>query len=60
METDSFVKNTNFNKIIKDLQNLEESFDFSNSNKDQELFSNENKKVLRKFKIETPKKQPYR
>ena len=50
-----FQKSINFIKIIKDLRNLEESFDFSNSNKDQELFSNENKKVLSNFKIETPK-----
>ena len=30
-------------------------FDFSNLNKEHELFSNVNKKVLGKFKIETPK-----
>ena len=31
-------------------------FDFSNFDKNHELFSNKNKKVIRKFKTETPKK----
>ena len=41
--------------IIKDLKNLEDIFDFSNLDKNHELFSEKNKKVIGKFKIETPK-----
>ena len=40
--------------IIKDLYNLKDLFDFSNLNKEHKLFSNKNKKVVGKFKIETP------
>ena len=58
MDTDSFVLSFNTKNIIQDLHNLKEYiFDFSNLNEpsDHELFSNINKKVLGKFKIETPK-----
>ena len=41
--------------IIKDLKNLEDKFDFSNLDKNHELFSERNKKVIGKFKKETPK-----
>ena len=41
--------------IIKDLKNLEEIFDFSNLDENHELFSERNKTVIGKFKIETPK-----
>ena len=41
--------------IIKDLKNLENIFDFSNLDKNHELFSEKNKKIIGKFKIETPK-----
>ena len=41
--------------IIKDLKSLENIFDFSNLDENRELFSNKNKKVIGKFKIETPK-----
>ena len=41
--------------IIKDLKNLEDVFDFSNLDENHELFSNKNKKVIGKFKIETSK-----
>ena len=50
MDTDSFVLSVNTNYIIKDSKNLEVLFDFSNLNKNQELFSNKNKKVIGKFK----------
>ena len=56
MDTDSFVLSVNTKDIIKDLKSLEDIFDFSNLDKNLELFSNKNKKVLSKFKIETPKK----
>ena len=55
MDTDSFVLSVNTKDIIKDLKNLEDIFDFSNLDKNHELFSNKNKKVIGKYKIETPK-----
>ena len=55
MDTDSFVLSVNTKDIIKDLKNLGGKFDFSNLDKNHELFSNKNKKVIGKFKIETPK-----
>ena len=53
--TDSFVLSVNTRDVIKDLKNLEDIFDFSNLDKNHELFSNKNKKVIGKFKIETSK-----
>ena len=55
MDSDSFVLSVNTKDIIKNLQNLEDIFDFSNLGKTHELFSNKNKKIIGKFKIETPK-----
>ena len=55
MDTDSFVLSVNTKDIIKDLKHLEDIFDFNNLDENHELFSNNNKKVLCKFKIETPK-----
>ena len=54
MDCDSFVLSIETQNIINDLKNLEELFDFSNLDKNQEFFSNQNKKVVGKFKIETP------
>ena len=51
----AFVLSLNTKNIIQDLNKLKKYFDFSNLNKDHELFSKINKKVLGKFKIETPK-----
>ena len=53
--TDRFILSVNTKDIIKDLKNLEVIFGFSNLDKNHELFSNKNKKVIGKFKIETPK-----
>ena len=55
MDTDSFVLSVNTKDIIKDLKNLEYMFEFSNLDKNHEIFSNKNKKVLGFFKTETPK-----
>ena len=55
MGTDSFILSVNTNDIIRDFKNLEDIFDFSNLDDKHELFSNENKKVIGKFKRETPK-----
>ena len=53
-DCDSMVLSIRTDDIISDLKNLEDLFDFSNLNPNNELFSNKNKKVLGKFKIETP------
>ena len=53
MDTDSFVLSLNTKDFIGDLKNLEDIFDFSNLDKNHELFSNKNKKLIGKFKIET-------
>ena len=51
IDTDSFVLSVNTKDVIKDLKNLEDIFDFSNLDKNHELFSNKNKKVIGFFKI---------
>ena len=55
MDTDSFVLSVNTKVIIKHLKNLDDIFDLSNWVENHELFSNKNKKVFGKYKIETPK-----
>ena len=40
--------------LSKTYKILEDLFDFSNLNKNHEIFSNKNRKVVGKFKIETP------
>ena len=55
MDCDSFVLSVETQNIINDLKNLENLFDFSNLDKNHELFSDKKKKVVGKFKIETPK-----
>ena len=46
----------NTNDIVKDLKKLEDIFDFSNADANHELFSIKKKKMIGKFKLETPKK----
>ena len=55
LDTDGMILSMKTKDIIKDLKNLENIFDFSNLDKNHELFSEKNKKVIGKFKIETPK-----
>ena len=55
MDCDSFILCIKSEFIIKDLKNLENMFDFSIIDENHELYSEKNKKVLDKFKIETPK-----
>ena len=55
IDTDGMFLSMKTKDIIKDLKNLEDIFDFSNLDKNHELFSEKNKKVIGKFKIETPK-----
>ena len=54
IDTDAFVLSMNTNDIIRDLEKLEDLFDSSNLDKNHELFNNKNRKVIGKFKIETP------
>ena len=44
MDTDIFVLSLNTKDMIKDLRNIEDIFDFSNLDKNHELFGNKNKK----------------
>ena len=55
MDCDSFILSTKSENIIKDLKNLEDIIDFSNIDENHELYSEKNKKILGKFKIETTK-----
>ena len=55
IDTDGMFFSRKTKDIIKDLKNLEDIFDFSNLDKYHELSSERNKKVIGKFKIETPK-----
>ena len=55
MDCDSFVLSIKTENINKDLKNLEDIIDFSNIDQNHELYNQKNKKVLVKFKIETPK-----
>ena len=55
IDTDGMFLSMKTKDIIKDLKNLEDIFDFSNLDKNHELFSEKNKKVIGKFKLETPK-----
>ena len=44
IETDAMILSMRTENIIKDLKNLEDIFDFSNLDKNHELYSNKNKK----------------
>ena len=55
IDTDAFVLSIDSDNINIDLKNLEDIIDFSNLDKDHELYSTKNKKVVGIFKIETPK-----
>ena len=57
-DTDAFIMSLKTTNIINDLsilQNRYQIFDFSNLNKEHQLFSNEYKKIPGYLKIETPK-----
>ena len=55
IDTDGMFLSTKIQNIINDLKNLEDIFDFSNFDKNHEIYSERNKKVIGRFKIETPK-----
>ena len=45
----------NTEDVIMDLKSLGDIFDFSNLDENLGIFSNKNKKVIGKYKIDTPK-----
>ena len=55
VDTDGMILSMKTETIINDLKNLEDVFDFSNLDENHGLFSEKNKKVTSKFKVETPK-----
>ena len=55
VDTDGMFLSMKTENIIKDLKKLENIFDFSNLDKNHELYSEKNKKVVGKFKLQTPK-----
>ena len=55
IDTDGMILSMNTKDIIRDLKNLEKIFDFSNLDENHELFSIKNKKVIGKFKNESPR-----
>ena len=55
IDTDGMILSMKTESIINELKDLEHIFDFSNLDENHELFSEKNKKVIGKFKIETPK-----
>ena len=55
IDTDGMILSMKTENIIKDLKNLEDIFDFSNLDKNHELYSEKNKKIIGKFKNECPK-----
>ena len=55
IDTDGMFLSIKTKDIIKGLKNLEDIVDFSNLDKNHELYNEINKKVIGKFKIETPK-----
>ena len=44
----------NTKNTIRDLKTLEDLFDFGNLDKNHDLFSGKNKKIIGEFEIETP------
>ena len=54
IDTDGMILSMNSKDIINDLKNIEDIFDFSNLDENHEIFSIKKKKIIGKFKIETP------
>ena len=55
IDTDGMILSIKTQNNNNDLKNLADIFDFSNLDENHEIFSEKNKKVVGKFKIETPK-----
>ena len=56
MDTDSFVLSVKTTDIIKDLKNLKDLFDFSDLDKNHEIYSNKNKKLIGFLKLKQLKR----
>ena len=56
IDTDGMILSMKTKDIIKDLKILEDIFDFSNLDENQEIYSEKNKKIIGKFKNECPQK----
>ena len=54
LDTDSFVFSMKTEKNNRDFKNLRNIFGFGNLDENYEIFSYENKKVIRNFKMEYP------
>ena len=54
IDTDGMILSLKTEIIIEDLKSLEDIFDFSNLDESHGLYSTKNKKVIGKFKLETP------
>ena len=55
LDTDSYVLSMKTENINRDLKNSGTIFDFSSLHENDDLFSNKNKKLINKIKIEPPK-----
>ena len=55
IDTDGMILSMETENILKDLKNIEDIFNIFNLDENHELLSNKNRKVIGKFKIETPK-----
>ena len=55
IDTDGMFLSVKTQNIIKDSKKLEDIFEFSKLDENDELLSNRNKKVVGKFKMETPR-----
>ena len=55
IDTEGIFLSMKIKDIIKVVKNLEDIFDFSNVDKNHELYNERNKKVIGKFKLETPR-----
>ena len=54
LDTDSFIFSFKpIKSLIEDLKHFKEDFDFSNLDPSHELYSEDNKKVVGKMKLET-------
>ena len=56
VDTNGLILSMRTKNIVNDSKILEDIFDFSNLDENQELFTNKKNKVISKFKIETLKK----
>ena len=55
IDTDGRILKMKTENFFKDFKSLGDKFDFSNLGENHELFSETNKKIIGRFKIETPK-----